>query len=95
MSAIWSEYLNQFYYHKFSETPLFLHIQQDTESSFISCISFVYLHPERRSGKKSFILVPIFFVLLFFVAHEYEYRLFLNVNCLIIFHFYPRYNTKS
>ncbi len=60
-SAIWSEYLNQFFNHIISETPLFLHIQQGTESSFTGCISYVHLFPELWSGKKSFILVPNIF----------------------------------
>lgn len=74
-SAIWSEYLNQFFNHKISEIPLFLHIQQGTESSFTDCISYVHLIREWWSGKSLFILVPNFSVLLSFNAHECEYGL--------------------
>jgi len=68
-SAIWSEYLNQFFNHKISEIPLFLHIQQSTESSFTGCVSNMHLLPEWWSGNKSFILVPKFFRAVFPLTH--------------------------
>ncbi len=40
-SAIWSEYLNYFFNHIISETSLFLHIHQGTDSLFTGYISFV------------------------------------------------------
>ncbi len=59
-SATWSEYLSQFFDHIISENPLFLHIQQGTESSFAGCVLDVYLLHERWSGRESFVFVPIF-----------------------------------